>query len=105
MPFFPAVLLTVATAAAMPAAWASPQLATKAGCAVCHVADKPMVGPSWKDIAGRYKGQSQAAALLAERVRKGSANVWGKVPMPPTPADKLSDAELKTLVSWVLKTP
>ena len=69
MPFFPAVLLTVATAAAMPAAWASPQLATKAGRAVCHVADKPMVGPSWKDIAGRCKRQSRAAALLADRMR------------------------------------
>lgn len=99
-----AAVLAAAAMATLPTA-ASPQLATKAGCAVCHVADKPLLGPSWKDIATRYKGQSQAAALMAERVRKGSVNVWGKVPMPPTPTDKLSDAELKTLVSWVLKTP
>ncbi len=104
MPLLPALLLAAAAAVNQPA-WASPQLAAKGGCAVCHVADKPLLGPSWKDIATRYKGQSQAAALMAERVRKGSVNVWGKVPMPPTPTDKLSDAELKTLVSWVLKTP
>lgn len=104
MLLLPAAVLAAAATATLPAA-ASPQLATKAGCAVCHVADKPLLGPSWKDIATRYKGQSQAAALMAERVRKGSVNVWGKVPMPPTPTDKLSDAELKTLVSWVLKTP
>lgn len=104
MSFLPVVLLAVVATAALPAG-ASPQLATKAGCAVCHLPDKAMVGPSWKDIASRYKGQSTAAALLAERVRKGSVNVWGKLPMPPTPADKLSDADLKTLVSWVLKTP
>jgi cytochrome c len=85
MPLLPAILLSAAAVLAWPAG-ASPQLATKAGCAVCHQADKAMVGPSWKDIAVRYKGQPQAAAQLAERVRKGSANVWGKVPMPPTPA-------------------
>lgn len=104
MPLLPALLLATAAVATLPAG-ASPQLAAKGGCAVCHVADKPLLGPSWKDIATRYKGQPQAAALMADRVRKGSVNVWGKLPMPPTPTDKLSDAELKTLLSWVLKTP
>ncbi len=99
------VVVLVAAVAAPLAVQASPQLAAKAGCITCHAAGKPMVGPSWHDIAARYKGQPGAAKLLAERVRKGSANVWGKVPMPPTPADKLSDADLSALVSWVLKTP
>lgn len=104
MVFSKPVLLLAAAAWAVPA-MASPQLATQAGCMVCHTADKPMVGPSWRDIAAKYKGQPQAAALMAERVRKGGVNVWGKVPMPPTPPDKLKDADLKALVSWVLKTP
>ncbi len=97
-------VLLVAAALAVPA-MASPQLATQAGCTTCHMADKPMVGPSWHAIAAKYKGQPNAAALMAERVRKGGVNVWGKVPMPPTPADKLKDADLKVLVSWLLKTP
>ena len=104
MTFFKLAVL-VAAMAASAQAMASPQLATQAGCTTCHLADKPMVGPSWRDIAARYKGQPGAAALLAERVRKGGVNVWGKVPMPPTPADKLKDADLNALVSWVLKTP
>lgn len=101
---FCAAVLLAASAASVPAT-ASPQLATQAGCIACHAVDKPMVGPSWRAIAAKYKGQPNAAALMAERVRKGGVNVWGKVPMPPTPADKLKDADLKALVSWVLKTP
>lgn len=99
----PAAML-LAAVAATPAAQATPALAAKAGCTTCHAADKPLLGPSWQAIAGKYQGQAGAAALLAERVRKGSVNVWGKLPMPPTPTDKLSDADLKALVSWVLKT-
>ena len=98
------VAMLLAAVVAAPVAHASPALAAKAGCAVCHAVDKPSMGPSWQAIAGKYKGQANAAALLAERVRKGSVNVWGKLPMPPTPTDKLSDSDLQVLVSWVLKT-
>ena len=104
MKYFGATVLLAACLHAVPAA-ASTQLAMQAGCIACHAADKPMVGPSWRAIAAKYKGQPNAAALMAERVRKGGVNVWGKVPMPPTPADKLKDADLKALVSWMLKTP
>jgi cytochrome c len=84
-------------------AQASDAIARKAGCAVCHSADKKGLGPSYKDIAARYKGDAKAPALLAERVRKGSKGVWGAVPMTPTPPDKISDPELKTVVDWILK--
>lgn len=98
-----AAIATSALLAATPAT-ASPQLATQAGCVTCHAADKPLMGPSWQAIAAKYKGQADAAAKLADKVRKGSVGTWGKLPMPPTPADKVSDADLKTLVSWALKT-
>lgn len=99
-----AALAAAATAWVAAPAAASPALATKAGCAVCHAPDKPLMGPSWQAIAARYKGQGNAAAQLADKVRKGSVGAWGKLPMPPTPADKASDADLKALVSWVLKS-
>lgn len=94
----------LAAATSWPAA-ASPQLAEKGGCNVCHAADKKVIGPSWREIAAKYKGQADAPSLLAQRVRKGSQGVWGPVPMPATEAKKLGDAELKTLVAWLLKTP
>ncbi len=86
-------------------ALASEKIATQAGCTACHAAAKKVIGPSYRDVAARYKGQANAPVLLAERVRKGGKGVWGAIPMPPTPADKLNDADLKAVVAWILKTP
>ncbi len=86
---------------AMPAS-ASPELAKQKRCLTCHAADKKMMGPSFKDIAAKYKGQADAPAKLAVKVKKGGTGVWGKVPMPPNAA--VSDADIKTLVAWILAT-
>lgn len=86
-------------------AQASLQISQKAGCAACHAPAQKSLGPSYQEIARKYQGRADAAALLAERVRKGSQGVWGPVPMPPTGTDKLGNAELKAVVSWLLKTP
>jgi cytochrome c len=77
---------------------------TKAGCMACHTKDKKLVGPAFKDIAAKYKGQADAPAKLAEKVRKGGSGVWGPVPMAPNPPDKISDADLKAAIDKILKT-
>ena len=94
-------LLTAASLvlAAAPAI-ASPELAKKHNCMACHQVDKKLIGPSYKDVAMKYKGQKDAAQKLAEKVKKGSTGVWGNVPMPPNAA--VPDADIKTLVAWVL---
>lgn len=76
---------------------------TKAGCLACHTKDKKLVGPAYKDVAAKYKGQADAPAKLAEKVRKGGQGAWGPVPMPPTTPDKLSDTDLKAAIEWVLR--
>ena len=76
---------------------------TKAGCLACHAKDKKMVGPAYKDVAAKYKGQADAVPKLMDKVRKGGSGVYGPVPMPPHPADKLPDADLKAMVEWVMK--
>lgn len=86
-------------------AWADPQAhMTKAGCMACHAKDKKLVGPSFKDIAAKYKGQSGAVALLVEKSRKGGKGNWGPVPMPPNPESKISDADLKAAVEFILQS-
>jgi cytochrome c len=97
------VLVLAGAATALSPALASEEIARKAGCAVCHSPDKKGVGPSYKDIAAKYKGDAKAPDLLAERVRKGSSGVWGKIPMAPTPPDRLGDADLKAVIGWILK--
>jgi len=75
-------------------------LARKSNCLACHMIDKKSVGPAYKDIAKKYKGQD-VAAKLAEKVKKGGQGVWGPVPMPPNAA--VPDADIKKLVDWILK--
>ena len=91
----------LATAASGSALAADPAAAAqKAGCMACHAMDKKLVGPSYKEIAAKYAGQADAAAMLADKVKKGGVGVWGKVPMPPNP--QVNDADAKALVDWVL---
>jgi cytochrome c len=83
-----------------PAALADEALAKKYNCTACHALDKKMVGPAYKDVAKKYKGQADAPAKLAEKVKKGGSGVWGAVPMPPNAA--VPDDDIKKLVAWVL---
>ncbi len=76
----------------------------KAGCMACHNKDKKLVGPSFKDIAAKYKGQADAPAKLAEKVRKGGAGTFGPIPMSPNGPDKINDADLKEAIETILKS-
>ena len=76
---------------------------TKAGCMACHTKDKKLVGPAFKDIAAKYKGQDVVAKLM-EKVRKGGAGTFGPIPMAPNPPDKINDADLKAAVEMILKS-
>ena len=100
----PAALAALMGLLALGAQAATPEESlNKAGCMACHAKDKKMVGPSFKDIAAKYKGQADASTKLAEKVRKGGAGVFGPIPMPPNPADKISDAELKASIDYILQ--
>lgn len=75
----------------------------KSGCLACHAKDKKLVGPSFKDIAAKYKGQADAPTKLADKVRKGGAGSFGPIPMSANGPDKISDADLKTVIEAILK--
>jgi cytochrome c len=100
------ISLLVAAALALGAAGAHAgvdEAMAKAGCMACHAKDKKLVGPAFKDVAAKYKGQDVTAKLM-EKVRKGGAGSFGPVPMAPTGADKISDADLKEAVELILKS-
>ncbi|MCL4184652.1 MAG: c-type cytochrome [Burkholderiaceae bacterium] len=94
------IAFAAAAAGVAAPALASADLAKKYNCIACHSVDKKMVGPAYKDVAAKYKGDASAAAKLVEKVKKGGSGVWGPVPMPPNAA--VPDADVKTLVDWVL---
>jgi cytochrome c len=85
-------------AAATPAS-ADLALAKARGCTACHDVEKKLIGPPYKEVAKKYKGDKEASAKLQASVLKGSTGKWGAVPMPP---NKLTDDEAKKLVAWVL---
>jgi cytochrome c551/c552 len=94
---------STAPAAAAPAAaaGASPEkLLQNYGCLACHTVDKKVIGPSYKEVAAKYAGDKNAVAELAKKVKAGGQGVWGQIPMPPHP--QVSDADLQTMVKYIL---
>ena len=97
------VAMVAAGIAVSGAANASEALAKSSGCMTCHDMATKKMGPSYKDIAAKYKGQDATAKLMA-KVRAGGSGVYGPVPMAPNPPDKISDADLKAAIELILKS-
>ena len=79
---------------------AAEALAKNSGCLACHTVDKKLIGPSYQDIAARYRGNKGAEAELIKKVKAGGKGVWGDIPMSPNAHVK--DEDIKTIVQWVL---
>ncbi len=69
-------------------------------CSSCHALDRVVVGPSYGDIANRYRGQAGMVDKLTAKVKQGGSGNWGAVPMSPHP--DLTDLQLKEMVEWIL---
>jgi cytochrome c len=72
----------------------------KDGCAACHAIDKKIVGPAYVEVAAKYKGDKNAAAMLMKKVKDGGVGTWGQIPMPPNSAVPAGD--ITELVNWIL---
>ena len=89
----------LAVTVALPA-HANEELAKKHACFACHAVDKKLVGPAYKEVAAKYRGDAGAEAKLVDKVKKGSQGTWGQVPMPPNA--NVPDGDVRTLVKWIL---
>ena len=113
-----AILLALSAGAACAAGQddAMLKLASNSGCMTCHHIEPgakgpdglPPVGPAWKDVSAKYKGQKDADAKLTQTVLAGSnpyESHWkGKVSGLAMPPNKVAikDADAKALVKWIL---
>ena len=95
-----AVLTLFSGAALAQDAAAAKALASKSACMACHAVDKKLVGPAYKDVAAKHKGQADALEKVSARIKSGGAGMYGPVPMPAQP--QLKDDELKLLAGWIL---
>ncbi|HSH73866.1 MAG TPA: c-type cytochrome [Methylophilaceae bacterium] len=104
-----ALLMSIAAAASLMLAGqagaadakAAEALAQKSGCLACHSVQQKVLGPAYKDVAAKYKGDKGAEAKLIAKVKAGGSGVWGPIPMPAN-SPQVSDADIKTIVEWVL---
>ena len=95
------VALGMVAAVASTSAMADLELAKKSGCLACHSVEKKVVGPAWRDVGKKYKGDAAAKARLVAKVKAGGKGVWGPAPMPPY-SPRVSDANIEKLVTFVL---
>jgi cytochrome c len=80
-------------------AQADEALAKAKNCMSCHAIDKKLVGPAYKDVAAKYKGDAKAPAMLAAKIKAGGKGTWGEIPMPP---NNVTPEEASKLAAWVL---
>jgi cytochrome c len=101
------IITSVVLASAFVAApaMADLDLAKKSGCLACHSVEAKVVGPAWKDVATKYKGDAEARDRLIKKVHTGGKGNWtavtGGVPMPPY-SPRVSDTDIEKLVDFVL---
>ena len=81
-------------------AQANEKLAQSSGCMTCHGVDKKIIGPSFKEIATKYRSDKDAQTKLFQKVKAGGKGNWGETPMPPNAHVK--DDDIKALVQWTL---
>lgn len=72
----------------------------KSDCLACHKIEEKLVGPAYKDVAKKYKPTKANIDLLAGKIVKGGAGVWGQIPMSPHPQVPVEDA--KKMVVYIL---
>lgn len=78
----------------------------KADCLNCHQIDKKIVGPAWKDVAAKYKGDATAQDALVAKVIKGGSGHWndqtGGLPMTPHPVKPAKD-DIEKIIASILQ--
>ncbi|KPC52132.1 c-type cytochrome [Amantichitinum ursilacus] len=75
------------------------KIAAKYNCLACHAVDHKIVGPAYRDVANKYRGQPGIEAKLMKKVKEGGGGTWGTISMP---AQVIGDDDLRTIVKWVL---
>ena len=78
---------------------ASVDLARSKNCLACHAVDRKLVGPSFKDVAGRYTEKD--LAHMTTVIQRGGSGRWGPIPMPGNAS--ITPEEANSLARWVLE--
>ena len=84
-------------------AFASDQLLRKNRCVNCHALDRKNVGPSFKDVAAKYKADREAEMKLVKKVLEGGKGSWGTITMPARGGfPDVPDSDVQPMVKYIL---
>ncbi|OOZ37352.1 hypothetical protein BOW51_02785 [Solemya velesiana gill symbiont] len=86
--------------AAAPAGGDAQAIAQAKGCLACHQVAVKVVGPSYTDVAAKYKSDANAVDTLVAKVKAGGVGTWGQIPMPPQA--HVPEADIRTVVEWIM---
>jgi len=75
-------------------------LIAKNDCKSCHILDKKSVGPSYLDVAKRYKGNARDQERIAKKIISGGAGVWGDHAMSAHP--QISEPDAALMVKYIV---
>jgi cytochrome c len=75
-------------------------LIAKSGCMACHKENKKLVGPSFLDIAKKYKADEKNIEYLSSKIIQGGKGVWGQIAMNAHP--NLSKKNADEIVTYIL---
>ncbi len=76
-------------------------LIRSSNCVNCHLFKTHLIGPSYREISGRYPDTEENIRKLVDHIREGSTGVWGNVKMPSHP--ELKEEQIGNIVAWILK--
>jgi cytochrome c len=75
-------------------------LIAESDCKSCHLIDKKSAGPSYRDVANRYKSDSRAVEHLSDKILKGGSGNWGEVAMAAHP--QITREQAVRMVQYIL---
>jgi cytochrome c len=76
-------------------------LASKGDCLICHRIEYKLVGPAWKDVAAKYRGNANAVNTIASHIQSGGSFGWKFGVMPPRGGSTISDEEVTNLARFI----
>ncbi len=76
------------------------QLIDESDCQACHSTTARSIGPSYVDVALRYRDEPDAVPMLAAKIIQGGGGIWGEQTMSAHP--QLSEEEASTMVEYIL---
>ena len=77
-------------------------LAARSNCLLCHKIEYKLVGPAWKNVAAKYKGEANAANTVASHITTGGSFGWNFGTMPPRGGSVISDANIASLARFIV---